>query len=109
MEPEGPILLCFDGSDDAAAAIEAVAPLFIGRRALVVCFWQPFAEVAKRFAVSLLEVVQEAASVNEREAALAQEIAAAGAEIARRGGPARRRHRGRGEQAHRRGDHRVRR
>jgi nucleotide-binding universal stress UspA family protein len=86
MEPAGPILLGYDGSDDAAAAIEAAAPLFAGRRALVVCFWQPFAEVAKRFAVSLLEVVQEAASVNELEAALARELAAPGAEIARRDG-----------------------
>jgi nucleotide-binding universal stress UspA family protein len=86
MEPDGPILFCYDGSDDAAAAIESAAPLFAGRRALVVCFWQPFASVAKRFAVSLLEVVQEAASVNEREGALARELAAAGAEIARRGG-----------------------
>jgi nucleotide-binding universal stress UspA family protein len=82
---EGPILFCYDGSDDAAASIEAAAPLFAGH-AVVVCFWQPFAEVAKRFAVSLLEVVQEATSVNAREAALARDLAYAGAEIARTAG-----------------------
>jgi nucleotide-binding universal stress UspA family protein len=86
MDAHTPILLCYDGSDDAAAAIEAAAPLFPGREAVVVCFWQPFAQVAKRFAVSLLEVVQEATSVNEREGSLAQELADAGAAIASRAG-----------------------
>ena len=81
-EPRGPILLCYDGSDDAAAAIEAIAPLFPGRAAVVACFWQPFAQVAKRFAVSLLEVVQNAPDVNEREALLAQKQADNGASIA---------------------------
>jgi nucleotide-binding universal stress UspA family protein len=80
------ILLCYDGSDDAATAIEQAAALFPGRYAVSVCFWQPFAQVAKRFAISLLEVVQEASSVNEREAALAQQLAEAGAEIAVRFG-----------------------
>jgi nucleotide-binding universal stress UspA family protein len=80
------MLFCYDGSDDAAASIEAVAPLFVGRPAVVVCFWQPFAEVAKRFAVSLLEVVQEAGSVNAREAALAHDLANAGAAIAHKAG-----------------------
>ncbi|HEY1480425.1 MAG TPA: universal stress protein [Gaiellales bacterium] len=80
------ILLCYDGSDDAGTAIETAAALFPGRQAVAVCFWQPFAQVAKRFAVSLLEVVQEASSVNGREAALAQQMADAGAEIANRAG-----------------------
>lgn len=82
MEPSGPILLCYDGSADAAAAIEAAAPLLAGRHAVVACFWQPFAQVAKRFAVNLLEVVQDAPNVNEREALLAQETADRGAAIA---------------------------
>ena len=84
--PDGPLLLCYDGSDDGRPAIEAAARLFAGREAVVACFWQPFAAVAKRFAVSLLEVVQEADDINEREAALAQQIADEGAAIARRGG-----------------------
>jgi nucleotide-binding universal stress UspA family protein len=84
MAGSGPILLCYDGSDDAAAAIEEAAPLFAGRTAVVACFWQPFAQVAKRFAVSLLEVVQEAPSVNEREAQLAQQLAEQGAALASR-------------------------
>jgi nucleotide-binding universal stress UspA family protein len=86
MTAHGHILLCYDGSDDAATAIEQAAALFPGRDAVAVCFWQPFAQVAKRFAISLLEVVQEASSVNGREAALAQQLAEAGAEIASRAG-----------------------
>jgi nucleotide-binding universal stress UspA family protein len=82
----GPILLCYDGSDDAADAIRAIAPLFSGREAVVASFWQPFAQVAKRFAVSLLEVVQDAPDVNEREAKLAQQLADAGAAVANAAG-----------------------
>lgn len=85
-QPEAPILLCYDGSDDAAAAIEAVAPHFAGRPSVVACFWQPFAQVAKRFAVSLLEVVQDAPTVNAREAELAQQLADQGAAIANAAG-----------------------
>jgi nucleotide-binding universal stress UspA family protein len=86
MPPDGPILLCYDGSDDAADAIRTAAPLFPGREAVVASFWQPFAQVAKRFAVSLLEVVQEAESINEREGALAVKLAEDGAAIAHAAG-----------------------
>jgi nucleotide-binding universal stress UspA family protein len=86
MQPGGPILLCYDGSEDAAAAIEGVAPHFAGQPAVVACFWQPFAQVARRFAVSLLEVVQDAATINAREAELAQKLAEQGAAIANAAG-----------------------
>jgi nucleotide-binding universal stress UspA family protein len=82
----GPVLLCYDGSDDAGTAIDLAGTMFPGRETVSVCFWQPFAQVAKRFAINLLEVVQEAESVNGRESALAQQIAEAGAEIATRAG-----------------------
>jgi nucleotide-binding universal stress UspA family protein len=85
-QPAGPILLCYDGSDDAAAAIEAVGPHFAGREAVVACFWQPFAQVAKRFAVSLLEVVQDPPEINARESELAQRLAEQGAAVARAAG-----------------------
>jgi nucleotide-binding universal stress UspA family protein len=80
------ILLCYDGSEDAATAIEQAAAIFSDRYAVSVCFWQPFAQVAKRFAISLLEVVQEASSVNEREEAFAKQVADEGAAIATRAG-----------------------
>jgi nucleotide-binding universal stress UspA family protein len=38
---DGPLLLCFDGSERAARAIERAGALFAGRDALVVTVWQP--------------------------------------------------------------------
>jgi nucleotide-binding universal stress UspA family protein len=39
----GPLLVCYDGSDDAKYAIEAAAALFPGRHALVFSGWQRLA------------------------------------------------------------------
>jgi nucleotide-binding universal stress UspA family protein len=41
----GPLLLCFDGSEDARLAIERAGALFAGRRALVVMVWHPIADL----------------------------------------------------------------
>jgi nucleotide-binding universal stress UspA family protein len=40
---DGPLLLCYDGSEDAKRAIKGASDLFAGRRALVVTVWQPTA------------------------------------------------------------------
>jgi nucleotide-binding universal stress UspA family protein len=40
---EGPVILCYDGSDDARNAIQRAGGLFAGRRALVVTVWLPTA------------------------------------------------------------------
>jgi nucleotide-binding universal stress UspA family protein len=42
---DGPLLLCFDGSEDAKHAIERAGALFAGHRALVVTVWQPIADL----------------------------------------------------------------
>jgi nucleotide-binding universal stress UspA family protein len=42
---QGPLLLCFDGSDDATRAIERAGALLAGRRALVVTVWHPIADL----------------------------------------------------------------
>jgi nucleotide-binding universal stress UspA family protein len=42
---DGPLLLCFDGSEDARHAIERAGALFAGRRALVATVWQPIADL----------------------------------------------------------------
>ena len=42
----GPILLCYDGSDDAKLALASAGELFPGRTALVVHVWEPLGEVA---------------------------------------------------------------
>jgi nucleotide-binding universal stress UspA family protein len=86
VDAAGPILLCYDGSDDAREAIDTAAAVFEGGEAVVGCFWQPLAHIANRFAVNLLELVQDPESVNEREAMLAQHLADEGAELATKAG-----------------------
>jgi nucleotide-binding universal stress UspA family protein len=86
VDATGPILLCYDGSDDAREAIDTAGSLFEGRDAVVISFWQPLAHIANRFAVNLLALVQDPASVNEREAMLAQQLADEGAQLASQGG-----------------------
>jgi hypothetical protein len=39
--PDGPVLICYDGSDDARHAITSTAALLASRRALVVAVWEP--------------------------------------------------------------------
>jgi nucleotide-binding universal stress UspA family protein len=41
LRADGPLLLCFDGSERAARAIERAGALFAGRDAIVVNVWQP--------------------------------------------------------------------
>ena len=79
----GPILVCYDGSEGSKTALELAASLLAPRAAVVTCYWQPFAETTKRLGVDLLELVQDAASINEREEQLAADLAAEGAERAR--------------------------
>jgi nucleotide-binding universal stress UspA family protein len=42
------ILICYDGSDDAKAAIERAGVLFNGDPAIVLTIWEPFAELISR-------------------------------------------------------------
>jgi nucleotide-binding universal stress UspA family protein len=79
----GPLLVCYDGSDGARAALERAAEALAPADVIVACYWQPFAESRKRLAVDILELVQDQAGINEREAALAEQIAEEGAARAR--------------------------
>lgn len=74
MSSSGPFLICYDGSDGARAALEAAVAVF-DRPAIVACYWQPFADSGRRFELSLLELVQDPARVNDREQALAEQTA----------------------------------
>jgi nucleotide-binding universal stress UspA family protein len=77
---DAPILICYDGSDGAREALEAATAAFT-RPALVVCYWQPFAESTKRMSINLLEMVQDPDGINDREQALARAIAEEGAAL----------------------------
>jgi nucleotide-binding universal stress UspA family protein len=80
---DGPALVCYDGSEGARAALDAMATTISAHDVLVACYWQPFAESAKRFAIDVLQLVQDPASINEREEELARQIAEEGANHAR--------------------------
>jgi len=68
-------------------ALEAAAGLFADRPATVACYWEPFAnQPAKRFAVDIRELVQNADEINDREEQLAVTIAEEGAALARAAG-----------------------
>jgi nucleotide-binding universal stress UspA family protein len=84
---EPPVLICYDGSEGARAALEVACAAF-DSSFIVACYWQPFADDQRPFAVDMLQIVQEPDSINERERALAQAAADEGAEAARAAGHA---------------------
>jgi nucleotide-binding universal stress UspA family protein len=77
------VLVCYDGSEDACAAIETVAEVASNHEVVVACFWQGLADVANRYAMSLLDIIQDPATINEREQARAIKVADEGADLAR--------------------------
>jgi nucleotide-binding universal stress UspA family protein len=82
------ILIAYDGSNDAKAAIEQAGRLLDSQPATVLTVWQPFAELIARtplgfgFAPGVLNI-QEA---DEASQAAAERLAAEGAELARQAG-----------------------
>jgi nucleotide-binding universal stress UspA family protein len=82
-----PVLICYDGSDGARAALEVACRAFAGRF-VVACYWQPFAGDSRPLAVDMLQIVQDPDSINERERALAEAAAEEGAQLARSAGHA---------------------
>jgi nucleotide-binding universal stress UspA family protein len=81
----GPLLVCYDGSEGAKAALAAAALAFTGREAIIACYWQPFGS-SKRYGIDLRELVQDPTEINRREAALAHTLAHEGATLARHAG-----------------------
>jgi nucleotide-binding universal stress UspA family protein len=85
MVDDQPVVLCFDGSQDARYALQTAAGLFPDRRAVVLTVWQPLSSMqsgmlGEPFAmVNPIEVDREAAAEGER-------IANEGARLARAAG-----------------------
>ena len=88
MSDNDRILVAYDDSDGAKAAIQAAGRLFPGRRAEVVNVWQSFAASAAAGAVAVpTEVLGKAAIELDRHAeAQAEWVAEEGANAARAGG-----------------------
>jgi nucleotide-binding universal stress UspA family protein len=84
----GPILIAYDGSPDAQAAIRSAADLFAGRSVVVLTVWQSVAAVARGArAVLPAAVVSEAlAALDEAARSDAEKTAAEGVALAREAG-----------------------
>ena len=88
MDAEGPVLIAYDGSAHARAAVDHAAGLLRPRAAVVVCVWTPIEAVASAAVIALPAKVAlagahalDAASREE-----AERLAREGMEIARSGG-----------------------
>lgn len=83
------IVVCFDGSPDAEAAIDRAGELFPGRPATVLTVWETFTEILARSSGPGLgygAVLAEAHEIDAAAEKAASELAEQGAERARRAG-----------------------
>jgi nucleotide-binding universal stress UspA family protein len=78
------ILICYDGSKDARAAVEHAAELFSGEPVTVLTVWQPFIEVVARSCVGfgMVPSIPDADEIDEASSKAADQTAAEGAELA---------------------------
>lgn len=83
------ILICFDGSDDARAAIAHASELLRGQPATVLTVWEPFGEVLARTSLGVVPLMPSEVDIDQIDAASqahAQTLAAEGAQLARAAG-----------------------
>jgi nucleotide-binding universal stress UspA family protein len=80
---DAPILICYDGSADAARAIEAAATLLGPRRAVVLDIGPP---ITGAESVAMISAVVPGNAFEELNAGEAGQVASRGAEIARSSG-----------------------
>jgi nucleotide-binding universal stress UspA family protein len=80
---DGPVLICYDGSADAARGIEAAATLLGARRAVVLDVALP---ITAAESVATISPVVPGAAFEEMNTADAGRVAARGAELARSSG-----------------------
>jgi nucleotide-binding universal stress UspA family protein len=84
----GPVILCFDGSDDARRAIERAGAILGGGPALVVHVWEPLSAVVLRNPLihSPGPLAEQAADLDEAGAAAAERLTEEGVRAARAAG-----------------------
>jgi nucleotide-binding universal stress UspA family protein len=83
---DGPLLLCYDGSDDARHAIEHAGRLLGGRDALVVTVWQPTPALGSLAFAGATDSMFDFAQVNRAGAELGGRVADEGVRIAEESG-----------------------
>lgn len=78
------ILIAYDGSDDAKAAVEHVAELVPGQSAIVVTIWEPYVHLVTRYpATSTLVAAEDSEQIDGASSADAERTAEEGATLAR--------------------------
>ncbi len=78
------ILIAYDGSDDAKAAIERVAELVSGQPAVVVTVWEPYAQLLTRYpAAGAVMAGDDAGQIDDASRDDAEQTAEEGAALAR--------------------------
>ena len=84
MSDQGPLFICFDGSEDSREAIEQTAALMPGRRAIVASGWHSLAGMMFHSSIDDLQgTLREAADeVDAADRETAQQVAEEGAELA---------------------------
>lgn len=84
----GPVLLCFDGSEDARRAIERAGAILGGGPALVVHVWEPLSAVVLRNPLvhSPGPLAEQAADLDDAGAATAERLTEEGVRVARAAG-----------------------
>jgi nucleotide-binding universal stress UspA family protein len=80
------ILICYDGSADANAAIEHGAELLKGQPATVLTVWQPFVEVLAASGFGLAPGIVNTEEVDDASRKRAEQRADEGAKLARAAG-----------------------
>jgi nucleotide-binding universal stress UspA family protein len=78
------ILIAYDGSDDAKAAIERAGELVSGQPAVVVTVWEPYAQLLTRYpAAGAVMVGDDAGEIDDASRTDAEKTAEEGAALAR--------------------------
>ncbi|NBE94409.1 universal stress protein [Nonomuraea sp. KC401] len=80
------ILIAYDGSDDANAAIAFAAEMFRGADAVVLTVWERLAMTSARASAGLLMAMDQSGLEDEAIAKAMRELAGRGADMAREGG-----------------------
>jgi nucleotide-binding universal stress UspA family protein len=80
------ILICYDGSADARAAIEQGAELLQGQPATVLTVWQPFIEILTASGFGLAPGVVDTEEIDSATRQRAEERAEEGTKLAHRAG-----------------------
>jgi nucleotide-binding universal stress UspA family protein len=82
------ILIGYDGSEDAKAAIHEAASLFPGKRAAVLTVWEPYSEIVGRTpaAIGILAGLDDSSKIDQESRKSAEETADSGVGLARAAG-----------------------